>query len=155
LKYKSHILNLLPHKKDPQISYLVEWNSVTSQHKIWQKVKLLRNSLTGGVQQIIPPESVSFIISLKLIEISTSNYRLASAQNGSQILSLIFTELIQTRLSNSINTNPKVKLLRSSQTGGIQRFTSPGSVPFTISHKLLEIDGQESKLTSAQWSFII
>ncbi len=46
----------------------------------------------------------------------------------------------------SINANSKVKLLRSSQTGGRQRFVSPGSAPFAISHKLLEIDGQKSKI---------
>ncbi len=36
--------------------------------------------------------------------------------------------------------------MRNWDTGGRQRITSPGSAPFTISHKLLEIDGQKLKI---------
>ncbi len=46
----------------------------------------------------------------------------------------------------SINSKSKVKLLRNWDTGGRQRITSPGSVPFAISHKILEIDGQKLKV---------
>ena len=49
-------------------------------------------------------------------------------------------------MTYSINSESKVKLLRNWDTGGRQRITSPGSAPFTISHKLLEINGQKSKI---------
>ena len=49
-------------------------------------------------------------------------------------------------MTYSINGESKVKLLRNWDTGGRQRITSPGSAPFTISHKLLEINGQKSKI---------
>ena len=49
-------------------------------------------------------------------------------------------------MTYSINGESKVKLLRNWDTGGRQRITSPGSAPFTISHKLLKIDGQKLKI---------
>ncbi len=49
-------------------------------------------------------------------------------------------------MTYSINGKSKVKLLRNWDTGGRQRITSPGSAPFTISHNLLEIDGQKLKI---------
>ncbi len=49
-------------------------------------------------------------------------------------------------MTYSINGESKVKLLRNWDTGGRQRITSPGSAPFAISLKLLEIDGQKLKM---------
>ena len=58
-------------------------------------------------------------------------------------------------MTYNINGKSKVKLLRNWDTGGRQRITSPGSAPFTISHKILEIDGQKIKIDVRTMKFYI
>ena len=58
-------------------------------------------------------------------------------------------------MTYSINSESKVKLLRNWDTGGRQRITSPGSDPFAISHKLLEINGQKLKINVRTMKYTI